>query len=105
MPSTRSRLVASAATVIATIGSIAQPPVKWSDTETELNPRSSIRRISSRQAAGGRFNPGIEMVKRNGCGTRTDSLVGAVIAESGSRHGLRRLGSFCVVAGGPTVTP
>ncbi len=68
--STRSREVASAATVIATTGSMLQPPVRWSETETESNPSSSMRRTSSRQRDAGPVSAGIEVVKRNG---RTDS--------------------------------
>ncbi|GAB3962601.1 hypothetical protein GCM10027615_01000 [Plantactinospora veratri] len=84
MPSTLSRLVASAATVIATSGSIAQPPVRWSETETESKPRSSIRRISSRHRAAGRSSPGIAAVNRNG---RTPAGPGPGAADDPVRGG------------------
>ena len=66
MPSTRSRVVASAATVIATSGSIAQPPVKWSETDDRaeaeiLDPADLVP-----PAGTGRLSAGIETVKRNG---------------------------------------
>src|SRR3954454_11366965 len=63
---TRSVLVASAAAVIDTTGSMIQPCVKWSDTATVWNPRSSMRRTSARHCSGGTLRRGIDAMNRKG---------------------------------------
>ncbi len=95
----RSRSLAAAAAAMTASGSIAHPCATCSETATVLKPRSSMRRISSRQRAFGRSSDGMGAMNRNGRATVTRCAPACGIATMKLAPRARAPASCCRISG------